>query len=1443
MSEAIEYVELRTHRNGNAFLMPDYVSTTMDVKYNEPGALEFLYPTRLAEALSLRDTAVVSATVGFKGGLASKVETYTINSTSEERLVDGEPVTTFSAVSALDLLNEAMVYPSNWPVTAPAGHEFVEMSIGNIFRTLMQRAKERGTLLDIDVSSFTGTHDSNGAIWSHLHSQKYENGKSYYSILQEFIDRGLVDAWVDSDLRLHLVNGGTRGRHVDIGEVEVRPAYNASDMTLATKSDESASAVLIEGTSGTALERVNLGFQNEIGRRRERFVSQGGIGDPGILTILADAELNTAARIPVEETVGLANTSSVVPFRDFHVADWIYVRYNTARAAEERRVRQIAISVSESREFSLGVTLGTILHEADVALARRVDAYIGGGGVYGAVANTGADSTVPNPPHTLGVSSAAYLTTQGATQAAFTASWIQPSTNVGGTAYTDAYGFEVQWRYSDLASEIWSPEYAVTDPVFHFSPADPGRWIEVRVRCVDESDHRSDWATRLHLLAFDAVPPPKPSAPYAASRLGAVSISWTGKTAEGADQPADFKFAEVHMGLAPNFSINPGDTATLVGTLTGAGSLILTDLMYNTTRYFRVVASDMSGNFSEPSEASNPVTVNSLVDTDFIEGTLSGSVLAPGTVTYKSLAVGDYDELIVDFSKEANRELPEFIPSNPALEWSVTPAGRAILTKFGMGALADTIVSQPISVTTGDEFWVNFESSVYNLDYLNNPVPSGMAGYVTCMVYDANMVLLSAQVNPPLNIPFNGHDMWTKTSGTIRIDVPNAAKAVFRVVFPQVASKPLVRGYVRDLSARRRNGGNLIVDGTITAAKIASLAINTGHLAANAVTATKIEVGAINASHIHLSMKGFAVNENPNFEEVTPHPTTGAPTNTPARWIIQPINANAASVSLSSTTSQQISGTRSADITAPAWSDYRLFYNAPTRIPTNGGDKWHVSALVRPTAGIPQSTTTYIEVFTHSALGHTNHLLNDYGQGGGHVSLPAGVATRIEMTFEAPPSAKSLTFALRMGPRDVAHHVIVDEFVVRPAVDDAMITDISPGKIVTGYLQGTVSVKAGAADYVEMRSNSIQGMGADGWRYFGFYGMNQKIATFGREYWPYLTIETTVDNTAIYFRNGRTDHPEWAGWHAGALAASYFHVDNEGLYSALRLTGPAHWRAAIWPYIDLRTSHTGLSSLFVHAHTVDFRSDTFKFTSLHESVDFRLYGTQTLSIMDPNSVTRLNLYATHAGQFTMRAQNAAGDANKMIFQSSGLTFVFGGHDALHMWPADNTRRPWLGVRGVTMGVHWDVGGISIRDYAGANFGPIAASNFNIGSDERLKENIEEVTGALSQIEKMKVYDYTLKDTNPSAGQRATEEGISEGDAALFGLSATDSTLGEYNPDLTDSTQHRGVLAHEVGEILPGAVSVREDGIQVVDLYSLISTAIAAVGELSAEVKMLKERIG
>lgn len=198
------------------------------------------------------------------------------------------------------------------------------------------------------------------------------------------------------------------------------------------------------------------------------------------------------------------------------------------------------------------------------------------------------------------------------------------------------------------------------------------------------------------------------------------------------------------------------------------------------------------------------------------------------------------------------------------------------------------------------------------------------------------------------------------------------------------------------------------------------------------------------------------------------------------------------------------------------------------------------------------------------------------------------------------------------------------------------------------------------------------------------------------------------------------------------------------------------------------------------------------------------------------------------GNFRVGTEAAPDD---QIYAGSG---VYAARDGATFWTdylfGGNTERAKMSFDGIATFIGYEnVGGGQIRGFqyilgqdhariltsntmdvtgtGGGTFKGINASAFNVSSDPSSKTNLRRVAGALAALAALTVYDYDTVQGAPD---------------------------GETRPG-------RGVLTTDVAEVVPDAVTESDIG-QTLDVYALLSTTVAAVQELSAQVESLTARV-
>lgn len=154
----------------------------------------------------------------------------------------------------------------------------------------------------------------------------------------------------------------------------------------------------------------------------------------------------------------------------------------------------------------------------------------------------------------------------------------------------------------------WTAESFTDTTTATIGPLAQGQSIVFRVRAVTQKGTLGDYATASFSTTLDNVAPAQPSTPTATPYLGQVRVYWDGLTVTATAMPADMVACEIHIDTS-SITFTPS-AATLVDVFyPGGGYYTITDLVYGTTYYVRLVAVDQVGNRSPSSTGTSVVPV------------------------------------------------------------------------------------------------------------------------------------------------------------------------------------------------------------------------------------------------------------------------------------------------------------------------------------------------------------------------------------------------------------------------------------------------------------------------------------------------------------------------------------------------------------------------------------------------------------------------------------------------------------------------------------------------------------------------------------------------------------------------------------------------------------------------------------------------------------------
>jgi hypothetical protein len=233
---------------------------------------------------------------------------------------------------------------------------------------------------------------------------------------------------------------------------------------------------------------------------------------------------------------------------------------------------------------------------------------------------------------------AAYLDGRGFTRARVKVQWTAPL-NVDGSTVLDGDHYEVRYavdtdmiypatwsqvsqiRWADM--QTWAQPFAAptgqwqiayinwSDVSVQLQDLSPGVGYDVQIRAVDSAGNKGAWSgTATFVATSDNLPPSTPAAPAVAASRIAVQVTHTlGKNTGGTyNLESDLDHLEIHAQYEPSFTPT---AATLLGKLKANAGMIQAGIAAVGTYtvestaavYVRVIAVDISGNRSGPSDA------------------------------------------------------------------------------------------------------------------------------------------------------------------------------------------------------------------------------------------------------------------------------------------------------------------------------------------------------------------------------------------------------------------------------------------------------------------------------------------------------------------------------------------------------------------------------------------------------------------------------------------------------------------------------------------------------------------------------------------------------------------------------------------------------------------------------------------------------------------------
>ena len=821
------------------WVLGDTETWTISPVISDAGTVQFTYPKNGAnynQIIMDRDVAV------FYNG----VEIGPLRSTMEQRSYNDADVAEEGAIAQITCrtsmarMQRAVVYPQNWPTTSnPPNYAFTSNTPGFIVRTLVQAAQARGTILEIDISSFTDTHDSNGVAWATSISLTWDAQTTYLQVIQDLQTYGQCDA-VMNVYSLKLYNYQTAGvdRTTQNPPVIIRKGRDLSESSVQESTRDLSTVVLASGASNLYAESFYAPGVAARGRR-EVGTSVSGITDILQLVQTGDAVAESASADVIARTNALVfgDPNSPVPSVDFDLGDWVFTEID----GQLFRQRVLQYSVAEDNEGVLTGTsaLDNIFGEFLTRLQAQVAAIENGSTITGA-SEPDKVEVIKNPPAipaTVGAGSTAYLDDQGNTLAEITLTWSAVTEDTAGNLDDNIAGYQVQVTIHGTTN--WTT-YACDANTFslYIYALLPNTAYDYRVQCYDSQANYSGWtATQTITTASDTTAPTEPSTPVVSSTLGQLSVVWDGLDNTGHTMPLDFDHLSVYVSSSsPSFTPS---AANLFQNMRGGGTVTVPGavLTYGTTYYVRFVAYDRTGNASIPSAAGS-ATLSQVVAVD----------IASGQVSISNLAFSDVGNLIDNGSFEdvnwrATRNTA-FGGSHWSFDNTTSSAGTWSATHFGTaGQTNETVVLNTVNCTVGQTF---MGAADWKLN--SSVTSSAMRVALGVNFYDITGSSLGySDLSFCWTAPSTNDNTWRSRISTQAVTAPAGAVTARFVLATSGHTAGQV--WMDNVEVRMQQDNLLIANAAITDAKI-------GTVSANKIIAGTMSAGVIISGSIGTAASG-----------------------------------------------------------------------------------------------------------------------------------------------------------------------------------------------------------------------------------------------------------------------------------------------------------------------------------------------------------------------------------------------------------------------------------------------------------------------------------------------------------------------------------------------------------------------------------------------------------
>lgn len=246
----------------------------------------------------------------------------------------------------------------------PKGPLFKKVTAGELLLTVIRGAQGRGAAPNLAVD-FTKKHDSNGKPWDVWITVRPEVGSTALELVQWLHDEKAAEVRCQGrTLQAFVPETG-----MERPSVRLARGRNVVDGPRQKSTRDVITAVYVVSDAGPHGWVVDKALQKKYRSRKEGYLSLQGVDTWKEARERGEKYLKAQGKAKQQLTFGITALEGAQPYRDFEMADWVWVM--DGEAPEKMRVRVVTLDWNENGGCTAGVTLNDRLYERSITAHRK----------------------------------------------------------------------------------------------------------------------------------------------------------------------------------------------------------------------------------------------------------------------------------------------------------------------------------------------------------------------------------------------------------------------------------------------------------------------------------------------------------------------------------------------------------------------------------------------------------------------------------------------------------------------------------------------------------------------------------------------------------------------------------------------------------------------------------------------------------------------------------------------------------------------------------------------------------------------------------------------------------------------------------------------------------------------------------------------------------------